>query len=74
MSSTNEIKNFHDEVVDFMQRGGTSVPLASASVAGVVKIGGGLSIDANTGLLSIATGVILNTLSSTVEGAMWYIP
>lgn len=75
--SNNQLKNFHDEVEEFMRNVPESyeLPMAGAStLGGVVINGGGLSINEETGVLSIVSGVILNTIPSTVEGAMWYIP
>lgn len=46
------------------------LPKATTTSLGCIKVGTGLSI--NNGTLSVSSGVILNTVASTVEGAMWY--
>ena len=58
-----------------LEGGGASytLPVAGASTLGGVKVGYGLSVAAD-GTLSRAAGGVLDTIPSTVEGAMWYIP
>ena len=53
--------------------GGGSLPIATTQSLGVVQIGYGLNITPE-GVLSRAAGVILDSLPSSVEGAMWYTP
>lgn len=49
------------------------LPTATRSVKGGVIIGYGLEIT-EEGVLSRGAGVVLDTIPSTVEGAIWYIP
>ena len=53
--------------------GGGSLPIATTQSLGVVQIGYGLNIS-KAGVLSRDAGVILDSIPSAIEGAMWYIP
>ena len=51
--------------------GSYTLPTASSTTKGGVKIGSGLSMNNDTLNCTIASGVILSTVYSEVEGAMW---
>lgn len=67
MASTNELKNFHDEVIEFMKTGGGgetfTLKSATTSTLGGVMIGDGLSVD-TSGKVS------LQTASATKKGGI----
>lgn len=75
MSSTNELKNFHDEVVEFMKTGVVSggasytLPTASTTTKGGVKIGTGLAMSGDTLNCTVSSGT-LTEATSTAKGLM----
>lgn len=50
-----------------------TLPTASTSTKGGVIIGGGLSMDGDTLSVIYTMGVVLSTVASSVQGAMWLV-
>lgn len=50
-----------------------TLPTASTSTKGGVMIGGGLSMDGDTLSVIYTMGVVLSTVASSVQGAMWLV-
>lgn len=75
MASTNELKNFHDEVIEFMKTGGGgasyALPTASATQKGGVMIGAGLSMVGDTLNCTVSEGTLAEatTVSSGLMSA-----
>lgn len=63
MSASDKIKL--DEIENY------SLPTASGSVKGGVIVGEGLAMNGDTLNVTLSTSLVLDTVSSTVEGAMW---
>lgn len=49
-----------------------SLPTASSSTKGGIKIGNGLSMSGDTLNVTLTGGAVLSTAPSTVEGGLWY--